>query len=112
MGAAWIASAAMGLSSKSDGGGYTLIPIVGPFVAAGVYQTPSCQQFGCLLDFGPALYKAFLITFGIIETTGAALLVSGLVVHRDKLIPGTSLTLMPVPISGQNGNGLGLAGTF
>jgi hypothetical protein len=111
LGAAWIASMALGVSSHNDGGGYSAIPIVGSFIAAGVYKAPTCNSF-CYLDFGPAFYKAFLITFGAIQTTGAAILIAGVTVRRDKLIPGPGLTLTPVPMVGPTGSGLGLHGTF
>jgi hypothetical protein len=114
LGVAWVVGSAIGFSQAGNGGAYAVIPVVGPFVAAGVYQPPPCQSFLC---FGPGFYKAFLITFGLIQSTGAVLLVSGLAAHHDTLVPGatiprTGLTLMPVPIAGQNGNGLGLTGTF
>ena len=111
-GAAWILSSIIGLKNAGNGGATAAIPLVGSFIAARRYQSPPCAGLGCLGAVNDDLTSALLYGFGIIQVAGAAMLVSGLVAHHPTLTPDSGFTITPVPLTGQNGTGLGLVGTF
>jgi hypothetical protein len=98
----YFSSLAIGLGQGVAGGGYAAIPIAGPFIAA-VYN-PASPAAG--------LYRVGLANVGLVEIAGAAMLIAGATTHSLKLVPDRPFTILPVPLAGRSGNGLGLVGTF
>jgi hypothetical protein len=93
-------------------GAYTAIPLVGPFITAGrLANVPPCS--------GPLCFNVFqtvgvvvLAALGVVEVTGASILVAGLATKQQVLRSDVALHVVPVPLVMRNGSGLGLAGTF
>ena len=87
-------------------------PVVGPFVVAGAVYRSSNGQDGAALSL-------VLIAEGLVQLTGASLLVAGLVSPRTTLVRndvaksgGSGFSWVLTPQLGRGSLGLGLAGTM
>jgi hypothetical protein len=113
LGAGYVAGLVTGFVKGDSGGGYAAIPVAGPFIAGAVLKT-SCQGgFECIgVTLDDAFFKGLLYGFGVVQAAGTVLLVTGVSVHRTRLVRDRTVSLVPVPLAARNGAGLGLQGTF
>lgn len=112
LGGSWFASFLLAIGARNTGHGYAAIPLAGPFITGGLYRTSPCSGLGCIGTAFDGLAKACFYFVGATELVGAGLLTAGLVVRRPGLVSDAAVTLTPIPVVGENGNGLGLSGTF
>jgi hypothetical protein len=109
----------MGLAMEGRGY-FAAVPIAGPFIAAATYhppQPPCNAGWGCLgaaisHDMSAATVRGLLVINGVVQVAGTAMLIAGLASQRWTLVPDETPRVMPVPMVGTNGGGLGFVGRF
>lgn len=116
LGVTWIFGGIVpGIAGTAAGAGefgVMFVPAVGPFIAMPVLAAASSGSSG----LGAAY--AILVIDGLAQSTGAALLLYGLLAQRDVLIRNdkvgnTNVKWMPTPMPmGTAGRGFGVVGTF
>jgi hypothetical protein len=93
------------------------IPVAGPLIAAATHQRPPPPSCGAGVWFcggwGPwDLSVPGYIAAGALQAVGLALLVGGAAARGSHVESGPPVALVPVPMVGPAGSGLGLVGTF
>lgn len=111
LGVAYASSLLVGLGMSREGY-FAAIPLAGPFVAAARYQSAPCPTNTWCLHFDEALAKGFLVTQGVVQVAGAAILLGGVLGRKWSLAADDTPRVLPVPIVSQNGGGFGLTGSF
>jgi hypothetical protein len=106
--ASYATTLAFGLANSHRGGAYAAVPIAGPFSAM-LAADNACSPQRC--PDKPS-YQIALGFLALAQLTGIAVLVPGVVMHREKLVPRQAFTLAPFSLAGRSGSGLALAGTF
>ncbi len=106
LGTGYLVSLSIGIANASQGGGLSAIPLVGGFVSAA--RGASCGDFDC-----NSLYAVAQVFFGGAQIAGAAMLLAAGLSKSDKLVlDRPTFSLVPVPVVGKNGSGMGFAGAF
>jgi hypothetical protein len=92
------------------------LPVFGSFIAAATHRPPPPPMPTASMDFNfnVDLSVPVYIAAGVVQTAGAALMLTSLAVRKPLLvkIPDTAFTLRPAPYVGAQGGGVGLLGTF
>jgi hypothetical protein len=95
----------VGSFNWSNGGAYTLIPVLGPFFATSTSKASPGDTAG-----GP--YAVGLYLLGGMQILGGVMIGTSGLMRQPYLVHEAGLTIRPVPLSGKGMGGFGFEGTF